>query len=108
VTRLKTSYQPLPGTDEQISYLAANMGDHLAAAVDNVTGLDPPHFERAVHYSNLTETQIAALDAAFHKGQMALLEALSDRAANMKSEGQGALRFRAGGYFFQTSAKDAP
>ena len=41
VTLLETSYQPLAGTDDQIAYLARNVGDHATAATENVLGRDP-------------------------------------------------------------------
>lgn len=98
----KTSYQPLSGSEDQLAYLAQNMGDHLGAATDNVLGHTPPHFERAVHYSDLTADQIAALKAEFDTEQMALLERLSRKAAAMKKlpSGETQHRFRAGGYFY--------
>ena len=75
------SYQPLKGSDDQLTYLAHNVGDHIAAAADNVLGRTPPHFERAVHYTGLTTAQVAALRAAHHDGQMALFEVLVKQAA---------------------------
>jgi hypothetical protein len=107
VRLLKTSYQPLAGSDDQVAYLSRNLGDHMQAAVENVLGRAPPHFERAVHYSNLTEAQVAELEAEYRAGQMALFERLSAKAAAMKAEARGAHRFRAGGYFYETS-EEAP
>jgi hypothetical protein len=98
------SYQPLAGSEDQIAYLARNLGDHAQAAVDNVQGEGPLHFERAVHYSGLTDAQVTELAARFAAAQMALLQDISQTAAAMKRSNQapGAKRFRAGGYFFQT------
>lgn len=105
VQLLQTSYQPLAGSEDQLAYLANNAGDHLNAATDNVKGHTPPHFERAVHYTQLTAVQIAELKIDFDAGQMALLERLSQKAAEMKKlPSEGAQdRFRAGGYFYHTS-----
>lgn len=107
VQLVKSSYQPLSGSEDQLAYLAQNLGDHLAAATDNVLGHTPPHFERAVHYSDLTAEQIATLKAEFDTGQMALLKSLSQKAAAMKklSSVEAQHRFRAGGYFYH-KAKD--
>lgn len=102
---MKRSYQPLAGSEDQLAYLTRNMGDHLAAAVENVTSGAPPHFERAVHYSDLTEAQIGELDAAYRQGQMKLLEELSQTAAKMKGQG-GTWRFRAGGYFYRSQEEE--
>ncbi len=105
VQLMKTSYQPLAGSEDQLAYLANNFGDHLSAATDNVLGLTPPHFERAVHYTGLTAAQIAELKADFDLGQMALLEQLSQKAAAMKKlpSLDATDRFRAGGYFYHTT-----
>ncbi len=102
VTLQEISYQPLAGTDDQIAYLARNVGDHATAATENVLGQGPRHFERAVHYTNLSQAQIAELEADFSRAEMALFEEMSKKAAKMKREGAGTLRFRAGSYFYST------
>lgn len=100
VTLLETSYQPLAGTEDQIAYLAKNVGDHAAAATENVLGRDPRHFERSVHYTRLTPDQIAELEVAFRTAEMAIFEQISQKAAEMKRDGVGTARFRAGSYFY--------
>lgn len=107
VRLLATSYQPLAGSDDQIAYLARNLGDHMAAATDNVLADAPPHFERAVHYSGLDAEAVAELDAEYRKGQMALFEAISRRAEAMKAAGRtGSTRFRAAGYFYAVDQEE--
>ena len=109
VRLLHPSYQPLAGSEDQLTYLANNLGDHLNAATENVLGHQPPHFERAVHYTQLTAEQVADLKAEFDAGQMALLERLGQKAAEMKKLSSGATqdRFRAGGFFYRTSEGDS-
>ena len=104
----QTSYQPLAGSEDQITYLARNLGDHMSAASENVQGHTPPHFERAVHYSGLTEAQIATLDARFREGEMALLQEIGQTAAAMQRDTTppGPYRLRAGGYFYHTKDAD--
>jgi hypothetical protein len=108
----QTSYQPLAGSDDQLAYLSRNLGDHAQAAAENVQGASPSHFERAVHYSGLTEAQVAALSERFAAGEMALFQDISQTAARMKAENAqpdpqpGLLRFRAGGYFYRTGETD--
>lgn len=101
---VETAYLPLSGSEDQLAYLAFNVGDHMAAASDNVLGQSPPFFERAVHYGGLSEAQVATLTARFHAGQMVLLEELNREAAEMKTSRKemGKMRFRAGGYFYST------
>lgn len=108
VVRLRqTSYQPLAGSEDQLAYLARNLGDHLSAATDNVMGCSPAHFERAVHYGGLTAEQVEILKAEHNRAQMAVFEALADRAAEMKAENAegSAHRFRAGAYFYHQEDK---
>ena len=105
VTLVATSYQPLAGTDDQIAYLARNVGDHAAAATENVLGHTPRHFERAVHYTKLTQAQIAELETDFVHGEMEVLEKISQKAAGMKRDGGGIHRFRAGSYFYTEKGK---
>jgi Family of unknown function (DUF6502) len=104
VRLVHASYQPLAGSEDQLAYLARNLGDHAAAAAANVQAAVPPFFERAVHYGGLTVDQVAELDARFRQGQMALMQDISARAAEMKrgNTGGSTHRFRAGGYFFHT------
>jgi len=83
---LQNSHQPLSGSEHQLAYLTQNLGDHFDAATDNVIGHVPPHFERAVRYSDLSGSQVAELQATFDAAQMALLKRLSKRAADMKKE----------------------
>jgi len=108
VRLLASSYQPLAGSDDQIGYLAHNLGDHVLAATENVLGRDPPHFERALHYTGLTADQVSAIEADYRTAQMALFERLALRAAEMKraSGGAGGERFRAGGYFYRTAWRE--
>jgi hypothetical protein len=103
VTLTQGSYQPLAGSDDQLAYLARNLGDHAQAAFENVQGRYPPHFERAVHYTGLTEAQVAALAARFSAAEMALFHDISQTAAEMKRGNvtPGPMRFRAGGYFLR-------
>ena len=107
VRLLKASYQPLAGSEDQLAYLTQNLGDHFDAATDNVLGQEPPHFERAVYYTNLTTDQIAELEATYEANQMNVLKGLSTRAAEMKADTktktktETKFRFRAGGYFYR-------
>lgn len=104
VTLVQGSYQPLAGSDDQLAYLARNLGDHAQAAFENVQGRAPAHFERAVHYTGLTEAQVADLAARFAEAEMDLLREIAQSAAQMKASNTtpGHVRIRAGGYFFQT------
>jgi Family of unknown function (DUF6502) len=100
------AHQPTPGSAEQLAYLATNAGDFLNAAVTNTLSADPPHFERAVHYNQLSPAAIATLNAAFCKGQMALLHEINAQAAALQATHPGTARFRAGGYFYRQDSTE--
>lgn len=111
VCLLKDAYLPRGGSEDQIAYLAANVGDHLRAATANVDGKDPPFFDRALHYSGLTEGQTDALQTEFSARIMAILEELRDRAEEMKESnshaaGPGAdFRVRLGAYGYSRNGE---
>lgn len=101
VRLLTRSYQPLAGSEEQIAYLAQNVGDHLSAATDNVTG-QPPVFERAVHHGSLTEDQVKTLEERHAELQMAVLQELNSMATAFDKSKDRPHRFRAGAYFYKS------
>ncbi len=86
VLLLERAYDPRSGIEDQLAYLAANVGDHLRGATANVGGAEPPFFERALHYTDLTESQVVALQAAFADAVMEILETLRRSAEQMKQE----------------------
>lgn len=100
VRLLQSSYQPLAGSDEQLDYLASNVGAHLDAARENVTLSPAPHFERAVHYDGLSNDAVAELEAMYRTAQQTLLEDINRKAAALQVRSGGNNRFRAGGYFY--------
>lgn len=101
VTLQTTSYQPLPGSDAQMDYLARNGGDFLTAATENVLQNPAPFFERAVHYNHLSEAATQTLEAEYRAAQMHVLEQINTRAAALQTSDPGQTRFRAGGYFYK-------
>ena len=105
---IATAYVPLGGSEEQMAYLADNVGDHLTAAVGNVLRDNPVHFERAVHYSGLSDAQITELAQLFAQLQMTVLQEMNRAASDMKSDTDtaGDCRFRAGGYFYSERQED--
>lgn len=102
VRLIQNAYLPLGGSEDQLAYLAENVGDHLRAATANVEGA--AFFERALHYAGLTEDQFEVLHSKFSTEVMALLESLRDEAESMKSKNpEGAThRMRLGAYAIGT------
>lgn len=97
-----TTYQPLPGSEEQLAYLAQNGGDFLTASTENIMKDPAPFYERAVHYEGLSDNAVATLDAAFRNRQMSLLQDMNIVAHELQSTSPGTKRFRAGAYFYHT------
>lgn len=61
VTLTRTDFVPQADTGQMLDLLAENVGDHLAAAVDNVTASGPQHLEQAVFADELSAESAAAL-----------------------------------------------
>jgi Family of unknown function (DUF6502) len=75
-------FVPRDDLRQMFGFLGTNVGDHLAAAVDNVlhTGVgSKPHFEQAVFGEGLSATSVAALREALRGHWKVLLADLSLR-----------------------------
>lgn len=92
-------YQPLPGSDDQLRYLADNVGDHLSTAVLNVVE-SAGKYDMGVHYEGLSESAIEELDAYFRSRMNQTLQEMDTMARTFPATMDGPYRFRAGGYFF--------
>ncbi|MCA3438204.1 MAG: hypothetical protein INF48_12885 [Rhodobacter sp.] len=93
------SYQPLAGSDDQLAYLADNVGDHLASAVSNVVD-GARNYDMGVHYRGLSAKAIKDLETQFRTRMNQTLNELDTMARAMPAAEDGPYRFRAGGYFF--------
>ena len=96
--------------DQQVLFFARNLGDHLAAAAENLLGEEPAHPERAVFYNRLTAEDVAALvERSRALGQAALLEinreARARQAVSAERAG-GTHRFRFGLYVYARDETD--
>ncbi len=83
-----SAYVPPPGDKESLYYFGRNLGDHIAAAADNILGPEPRFLERAVHYDGLTPEAAAELERIGRDGAMDLLLAVNRRALDLVN-GQG-------------------
>lgn len=103
----------LPAGDEAalLDYLAANLGDHAQASVMNVLAApDPgPFYERAVHYSHLSDASLAVLDARARTAQNEVLQRLNADALALQKKDRaaetGTGRFRLGAYIYRETAR---
>ena len=68
-------FVPRDDSERMLGFLAANVGDHLRAAVANVlTSASPPHLEQAVFADELSAESVEAFRAAMRAQWKALLE----------------------------------
>ncbi|MEM0944498.1 MAG: DUF6502 family protein, partial [Pseudomonadota bacterium] len=91
--------------DQKVVFFAENVGDHIAAAVDNLLAEDPRFMERAVFYNRLTPASVDDLEGIAREAGGDLLMRLNSL-ANEKQTGDleapdGTHRFRFGIFFFR-------
>lgn len=93
--------------EQKVLFFARNLGDHLAAAAENLLEEEHPHLERAVFYNHLTERDVAELsDRSRGLVQELLVEINRDaraRQSEAAERGEGTHRFRLGAYFYGTA-----
>lgn len=59
ITLTEEMFVPRGDTPRMVGYLGANVGDHLQAAVANVLGQQPAHFEQAIAADGLSAASVA-------------------------------------------------
>ena len=95
------------GLDDGLYFLERNVGDHIAAAAENMLAAPgtPPMVERAVFYNRLTPEAVDALQSLSRKKGVALLEELNRAALDLQTESRTSSnadeRFRFGVYFYR-------
>ncbi|MEM9582854.1 MAG: DUF6502 family protein [Pseudomonadota bacterium] len=94
--------------DHKVVFFASNIGDHLAAAADNLLSEDPKFLERAVFYNRLTSADVDALELQARNLSQDVLEKLNTTSSEMQQASKDAKdnneRYRFGVYFFRESA----
>lgn len=113
VVLVSNAFVPKAGVEEKLAYYGHNLGDHAAAAADNVLTTTSPWFERSVHHDSLSEAQVEQLRIRAAKlGMQALtqLHTLAEQStdnddANPGQSGSGSnKRFTCGVYFYSTDS----
>jgi hypothetical protein len=116
IVLLSNAFIPKEGLEEKLAYYGHNLGDHAAAAADNVLTTTSPWFERSVHHSSLTEAQVEKLRGRAAKLGMQTLTQLHSMATepvdndseSPESANNGPRkRFTCGVYFYSTDATEA-
>lgn len=72
---LRADYVPGSDHSDMLHFLGDNVGDHLTAAVANVTAETPVHFEQAVFADELSEDALPAVKALVREHWLALVQA---------------------------------
>ncbi|MEL6451186.1 MAG: DUF6502 family protein [Pseudomonadota bacterium] len=95
------------------AFFAANVGDHLAAATENLLSDAPPYFERAVFYNQMTPEAVDEVEAAARAQAQRLLEELNQQSSALHRRDAAApgprQRYRLGIYFYREDTDpDAP
>ncbi|MEM7210482.1 MAG: DUF6502 family protein [Pseudomonadota bacterium] len=93
--------------DQKVFFFGENVGDHIAAATDNLLSEKPRFLERAVFYNRLASGSVDEIEAVAREGGGALLNDLN-RLAHARqeadvSEDDGDERFRFGIFFYRAS-----
>jgi hypothetical protein len=87
-------------------YFRENIGDHMAAAVDNLMAEEPRFLERAVFYNRLSPESVAEIEAEARRlGNEALIALNRLAQARQRADAESAdntSRFRFGVYFYET------
>lgn len=95
-------------SEDRLHFFAHNLGDHIAAAADNVLAKEAPapFFERAVFYNNLSGESLDEIEArarALGGEALAELNRLGfDKQASDSGQQDAQQRFRFGIYFYRT------
>ncbi len=83
------AFVPRSDFDDRVYFFGRNLRDHAAAAVHNVTGGEPPFFERAVFYDRLRRTSVAHLQKEAAACGMETLVSLNRKALALAETDEG-------------------
>jgi hypothetical protein len=91
--------------DHKLVFFASNVGDHMAAASENLLSETPPFFERAVFYNALSPASVDAVEGDVRTQAQAFLETVNDKSSALQKDDRQVAgpkeRFRFGVYFYR-------
>ncbi len=104
--RLSDSAVMGPASDDnKVVFFAANVGDHLAAAAENLLSEEPPFLERAVFYTRLSPDSVDKIEAQARRLSQSMLEDLNRESHSLqdadRSRDDNHQRYRFGVYFYR-------
>lgn len=99
-----------PGSeDHKLVFFAANLGDHIAAASENLLADDPPFYERAVFHNGLPPEAIDEIEKQARDQAQNMLETLNKKSTRLRNEtgvqDKPTQRFRLGVYFYRETSQ---
>ncbi|MEM7058872.1 MAG: DUF6502 family protein [Pseudomonadota bacterium] len=91
--------------DQRVHFFAENVGDHIAAAVDNLLADDPRFMERAVFYNRLTSGSVDQIEEQARDKASTILQTVNEMANDLQAQDldnqDGTQRFRFGVFFYR-------
>jgi hypothetical protein len=106
-----TSFVPAPHLDELTGLFAANAGDHIAAAVHNLSAAGPPFLEQSVYADGLTQDSIDILHIHARELWAQAFESMVGKArqrVDRDRSSDGIERMRFGAFFYSEPAPRDP
>lgn len=105
---LRTAFAPHEDEGRALAFLGSNVGDHLAAAVENILSETPPHMEQAIFADELSDESLAEIQRLVSRQWRATLTELVPRLQALveadRAKGAAARRrVRVGLYSFNDS-----
>lgn len=99
-----------PASDQdKLVFFAANVGDHIAAATENLLADEPPFFERAVFYNRLTPEAVDQIEDRARTLSQGLLETLNEESQDLRDPDADPEvardRYRLGIYFYRETGE---
>jgi len=86
---LKTkAFTPNRGQQEKLFFFGKNIQDHLCAGVHNLSGEQPPFFDRSVYYDELSADSVAQLSELADKLGMDALIQMNEKALALQTADQ--------------------
>lgn len=83
-----TAFTPNRGQEEKLYFFGKNIQDHLCAGVHNLSGEQPPFFDRSVYYDELSAQSIAELNELANTLGMEALIKVNERALALQTADQ--------------------
>ena len=108
IVLVDTAFVPHGDDERKWHYLGRNLHDHIAAAVENVSGPAPRFLERAVHYDGLSAKLAKRLEGFSRELAVDALK-IANRAANraLAKDNGGDYRWNFGIYIYSEGSDDA-